>query len=250
MMRNWLAAAAVSIGMATTANAADLKMLAPVAMRGLMADVTAEFEKASGHKVVAEFATAGAVANRLQKGEMADVAISSTSQVDALEAQGKLEKGTRITVARVGIGLFVKTGSPKPKVETVEDFKLVLKSAKSMSYGDPSAGGVSGIHMARLMERLNLTDLQSKTTLLPDSQAVMSAVAKGESEIGFGLTSDAALVAGVELVAALPADIQNFTEYAAAVVVGSKEGASVELVKYLSSPSARAAMKAKGFEPR
>ena len=241
---------AVLLSFAPASGAAELKVLSPVAMRGVMTEVAGQFEKASGHKLIVDFATAGAVTKRLEGGEPAEVAISSKAQVEGLESKGKFVPGTRASVARVGLALFVKADAPKPVIDTVSNFKKVMNAAQSIGYGDPAAGGVSGVHMARVIERLALGELQSKIALYSDSQAVMKAVAKGNTEIGFGLTSDASLVPGVELAAPLPADIQNFTEYAAAVVLGAKEEtAAREFVNYLSSPAAQEAWKAHGFQP-
>ncbi len=242
---------ALLLPFAPASDAAELKVLSPVAMRGAMTEIARQFEKASGNKLIVDFATAGAVTMRIEGGEPAEVAISSKAQVEGLENKGKLVSGTRASVARVGLALFVKTGAPKPVIDTVDDFKKAMNAARSIGYGDPSAGGVSGVHMARVIDRLALGELRSKIALFPDSQAVMSAVAKGNTEIGFGLTSDASLVPGVEVAAPLPADIQNFTEYAAAVVLGAKEDTGArDFVKYLSSPAAQETWKASGFQPR
>ena len=149
------------------------------------------------------------------------------------------------------LGLFVKNGGPKPTIDTVAAFKQTMLSAKVIGYGDPAAGGVSGVHMSRVVGSLGLEDLQSRIRLYPDSQAVMSAVANGDVDIGFGLTSDGILVSGVELAAPLPADIQSFTEYGAAVVTGTgQEAVARDFVKYLSSPAAQQIWKSMGFEPR
>ena len=65
--------------------------------------------------------------------------------------------------------------------------------------------------------------MKPKTKLFPNSQAVLEAIAKGEAEIGIGLTSDTALISSVDLVGALPAEIQNFTLYAAGIPASSKQ---------------------------
>ena len=254
-MTNWIKAMCGAVALLSvlpgTGRAADVKVLSPVAMRGAMSDIANQFEKSSGHKLVIDFATAGAVASRLQGGEAADVAITSDVQIAALAAKGRLADATRSAIARVGLGLFVKQGAARPAIDTVAAFRQAMMSAKAIGYGDPAAGGVSGVHMSRVVSRLGLEELQGRIRLFPDSQAVMSAVARGDVEIGFGLTSDAVLVAGVELAAPLPTDIQNFTEYAAAVVTGaSQDTAAREFVKYLSSAVAGPIWKAKGFEPR
>lgn len=244
-------AVAVVLGLSATGQAAEVKVLAPVAMRGAMTDIASRFEQASGHKLVVSFGTAGAVASRVQGGEPAEVAISSDAQIEALVAKGRLVGAMRAGIARVGLGLFVKQGAPKPAIDTVAAFRQVLISARAIGYGDPAAGGVSGVHMSRVVGRLGLEALHGRIKLFPDSQGVMSAIARGDVDIGFGLTSDAVLASGVELAAPLPTDIQNFTEYAAAVVTGAREEAAArDFVKYLTSPDVQTIWKSRGFEPR
>jgi molybdate transport system substrate-binding protein len=80
--------------------------------------------------------------------------------------------------------------------------------------------------------------------------AVADHVADGEAEIGVHQISEILPVAGVTLVGPLPAEIQNFTVYAAGVGAAAKDVAAARaLVKFLSGPHAQAIIKAKGMEP-
>ncbi len=241
-----LTASSISI-----AQAADLKLLGPTAMRAAIAEITPQFERASGHKATVEYATVGVITERLLKGEAADATMVSAPQMEELQKQGKVAAGSRADIARVGVGLFVKAGAPKLDISSVDAFKRALLNAKSVGYGDPAGGGVSGVHMAALVERLGLGEIKPKTQLFPNSQAALELLAKGSIDIGIGLTSDTVLVSGVDLVGALPADIQNFTLYAGAVVAGSKQqDAAKALINFFTSSAAQAVLKAKGFEPR
>ena len=233
------------------AGAAEISLFSPLAMKGAMPEVVAQFEKSSPHKVKVEYGTVGALFDRLQKDEGADVAIVSGPRLDDLLKQGKIVGGSRADIAKVGIGLFVRAGAPKPDIVSVDAFKRTLLAAKSVSYGDPAAGGVSGVHMAGLVDRLGIAaDMKPKTKLFANSHAVLEAVAKGEAEIGIGLTSDVALLPGVDLVGALPGEVQNFTLYAAGIPASSKQAdAGKAFIQFLSSPIGRAVLKAKGFEP-
>lgn len=252
-MNSWINAVCGAVAVLSTLPAdgrtAEVKVLSPVSMRGAMTEIASQFEKTAGHKLAVEFATAGAVASRVQAGEVADVAVTSDAQIDAQVAKGRLAGETRLGVARVGVGLFVKQGASKPALDSVAAFRQTMLSAKAIGYGDPAAGGVSGVHMSRVVDRLGLKELQGKVKLYPDSQAVMNAVAHGDVDIGFGVTSDATLVPGVELASPLPADLQNFTDYSAAVVTGAnQEVAAREFMKFLSSPVVQSIWKSKGFE--
>jgi molybdate transport system substrate-binding protein len=255
MIRTWIAAALLNLPLLAVANpvsAAELKFLAPTAMRAVMLDIVPQFERTSGHKVTVEFATVGVIADRLQKGEAADVTVVSGPLIENLQKAEKIVAGSRVDVARVGVGLFVRTGAPKPDIASVDSFKRLLQSAKSIGYGDPAAGGVSGVHMVSVVERLGLAaELKPKTKFMPNSQALLELVAKGEIEVGIGLSSDTVLVTGVDLVGAFPAELQNFTLYAAGLNSSSKQAdAGNALIKFMTSPAGQAVAKAKGFEPR
>ncbi|OCK62566.1 molybdate ABC transporter substrate-binding protein [Bradyrhizobium sp. LMTR 3] len=250
----WLAVASALLASIdiSVSSAADIKLLSPIALRAVIADVTREFEKSSGDKVSVEYATVGVILDRLKRNEPADVAILAGPQLDELQKLGRIVAGSRVDVAQVGVGVFVRTGVPKPDVTSIDAFKRALANAKSISYGDPASGGVSGTHVAGLIERLGLTaEMKPRIRLLPNSQAVLQSVAKGEVDIGFGLTSDTTLVSGVDLVGALPTEIQNFTVYAAAAVAGTTQlEAANAFVSFLRSPATQSVLKSKGFESR
>ena len=204
-----------------------------------------------GNKVTLEYDTAGALTQRALKGEAADLTIVSDRQNEELQKQGKIVAGSRVDLARVGVGAFVRAGTPKPDITSVEAFKRTLVAAKTIGYGDPASGGVSGTHMAALVERLGVAaEMKPKTKLFRNSQAALEALAKGDAEIVFGLTSDTAIQSGIDLVGPLPAEIQNFTLYSAGIITGTKQAdAAKAIITFLSSPTGHA-VKAKGFEPR
>src|SRR6266540_499142 len=62
--------------------------------------------------------------------------------------------GRRSSLARVGVGVVVKDGTPRPDIGSVEAFKRALLAAKSVAYIDPAAGGSSGIYVAGLLDKL------------------------------------------------------------------------------------------------
>jgi molybdate transport system substrate-binding protein len=254
MNRVALSLAATTLMLATglAARAEEIRILSPVAMRAAMPEIVAQFETSTGLKLKVEYATAGAIVDRVQKGDTADVAIASTAQIDLLLGNGKIAAGTRTQFARVGIGVFVRINAARPDLTSVDGFKSALLAAQAVGYGDPAKGGVSGTAMAALLEKLGVAaDLKSKTRLYADSQAVLSAVAAGDVTIGIGLTSDKVLAAGVDLAGGLPQEIQSFTYYASGTASGTKQERSAsKFVAYLASPAAKSILAAKGFEPQ
>jgi len=232
------------------AAAAELKLLGPVSLRAIMPDLLAQFEKSSGHKVTVGYATLGAITDRLLKGESAEVAIVSPAQNEDLQKQGKLLPGSRVEVAKVGYTVFVNKGAPKPDVGSVDALKRTLLSAKSIALGDPAAGGGSGVYLAGLMQRLELApQINAKTKLFPSGTEVAEAVAKGDTEIGIGVGSDAKVVPGLDAIP-LPAGAQSYSLYVAGIGSDSKQvDAAKALIAFLTSPQVKQALIANGFEP-
>jgi molybdate transport system substrate-binding protein len=235
---------------ASPAGAAEVKLLGPVSLRALLPELLPQFEKSSGHKVTVGYATLGAITERLVKSEPVDVAIVSPAQNEDLQKQGKLLAASRVDIAKVGFTAFVKKGAPKPDMGSVDAMKRTLLAAKSIALGDPAGGGASGVYLAGLMQRLELSaDIKAKTRLFPSGTEVAEAVAKGDTEIGIGVGSDAKIVPGLDAIP-LPTGAQSYSLYVAGIGSDSKEvDAAKALIAFLVSSAVKQALIANGFEP-
>jgi molybdate transport system substrate-binding protein len=233
-----------------TARAAEIKLLCAVALQPGFVSLIPDFEKSSGHKVTITYGTAGAVADRVQKDEAADIVISAGPLIDRLQSQGKVVSESRVNITKVGVGVFVRKGSPKPDLASVDGFKRSLLAAKSISYVNPASGGASGIYLASLLERLGVaTEMKPKSKLFPPTEALYASVATGDADMGFNQISEILAQPNVELAGPLPSAIQNYTQFVAGIVTASSQtDAGIALVTFLSSPSAQTVLKAKGFE--
>jgi len=245
-----LGLALFTITAGSTARAAEIKLLCAVALQPAMVALIPDFEKSSGHKVTIAYGTAGAVADRVQKGEAADIVISSVPQIDQLQAQGKVVAGSRVNIAKVGVGVFVRKGAAKPDISSTDAFKRSMLAARSIAYPDPAGGGASGIYVASLLERLGIAaEMKLKTKLFPPTEVLYASVASGDVEIGFNQISEILAQPTVELAGPLPSAIQNYTQFAPGIVTGSSQtDAGRALVMFLPSPAAQTVLKAKGFE--
>jgi molybdate transport system substrate-binding protein len=242
----------VSLGalMATvqTGCAAELKVLTAGAFKQVVVAVVPEFERA-GHKVVVENDTVGALTKRIEGGEAFDVAVLTPAAVDDLTKKGKLADGSKTVLARVGVGVMVKAGAPAPDISTVEAFKRALISARSVAYIDPASGGSSGIYVAGLLDRLGIAAEVKPKAKLKQGGYVADLIKSGEAELGIHQISEIVPVKEVTLVGPLPAEIQNYTTYAAGVGASAKDSeAAKALIKVLSGPSAAAVLKEKGMD--
>jgi molybdate transport system substrate-binding protein len=245
-----LAMVLMAAGAPRGAAGAEIKVLTAGAFRQVLLALLPDFERTSGHKVTVENDTVGALTKRIAGGEAFDLAVLTPKAVDDLAKEGKFAAGSRANLARVGVGVVVKDGTPKPDISSLAAFKQALLAAKSVAYIDPAAGGSSGIYVAGLLDKLGIAaDVKPKAKLIPGG-AVAEHVAKGEAELGIHQISEILPVKGVTLVGPLPAEIQNYTVYAAGIGAHAKESdAAKALLKTLTSPAAAEVLKSKDMEP-
>ena len=245
-----LAMVVMAAGAPRGAAGAEIKVLTAGAFKQVLLALLPDFERASGHKVTVANDTVGALTKRIAGGEVFDLAVLTPKAVDDLAKEGKFVAGSRASLARVGVGVVVKDGTPKPDISSVAAFKQALLAAKSVAYIDPAAGGSSGIYVAGLLDKLGIAgEVKPKAKLIPGG-AVAEHVAKGEAELGIHQISEILPVKGVTLVGPLPAEIQNYTVYAAGIGAHAKESdAAKALLKTLTSPAAAEVLKSKGMEP-
>jgi molybdate transport system substrate-binding protein len=223
---------------AGAARAAEIKVLCSGAMRAVLEQLAPAFEKSSGHKLTIEYATAGKVEETVAADEAIDVAILTKPRVDKLVRAAKLVGGTTTVLARVPIGLAVKTGAPHPDISSVEAFKRALLNAKSIAYIDPASGATSGIHLAHALEKLGITaELKSKIRLV-SPPAGQSSPRVGE-------------VDGIDIVGPLPAELQSpDLIYIAGSPAASEQPLPAKaLIDFLAAPAAALVYKTKGMEP-
>jgi molybdate transport system substrate-binding protein len=237
---------------AIQANAADIKILSPGATEGVLNELLPQFEQASGHRVTINYGPAGNIANRVRKGEAVDVLITSEPQAVRLRKEGKTVDGSQAVVAKVGIGIFVRKGDPKPDISTADAFLRTLATAKVIAYADPKLGGSVSIVVAEILRSLDVTgSIGSRTRLVPPAKPLVDLVAGGGADFGFQPIAQIFLDPRIEYVGPIPAPYQHYTNYVASLVATSKQPEAYKaLLTFLDSPAAAKAWRSKGLEPR
>ena len=236
---------------ANLAAADEVKVLAGSAVDTAFAVLIPQFESASGDKVLFDGDGAiGQMAKRVEAGEAVDVLVVSRPQIEALEQKGRLLPGTSRVIARMGVGIFVRKGAPKPDISTPEAFKASMLGAKSIGYNDPALGAPVSLYLLGLFERMGIAgEMKQKTVVFKQRTERFAPVARGEVEIGFNQLGEIIVQPGIDLVGPLPAPIQNYTVFTAAVVAAGKHpAAGKRFIEFIASREAAAVFKAKGFE--
>jgi molybdate transport system substrate-binding protein len=227
-----------------------LKVLSAGAFKQVALAFVPAFEARSGVKVVVDNDTAGGLARRVQSGEPFDVLIMPPAGLAALAREGKVDAASTAPVARVAIGVAVKSGAPRPPLETVDQFREAVLRAGKVAYIDPAAGGSSGIYLTGLFQRLGLADaVRAKAVLVPGG-LVAERITRGEADLAIHQVSEILPVPGVDLVGLLPEAIQNYTTYAAAVSSTSAMApAARAFIGVLVAPEAAVMLRDKGMSP-
>ena len=210
------------------------------------------FEQVTGTQVSTAWGpsmgkTIDAVPARLARHEPIDVLIMVGYALDDLAAQGVVVPGSRVPLARSGIGVVVRAGAPHPDISTTAALRQALLDAKSIAYSDSA----SGVYIETTMfKRLGIeAQMAGKARMIP-AEPVGAVVAGGVAEIGFQQMSELKPIKGIDLVGPLPPEVQQVTVFSAGVLAAAPQPeAARALIAYLASPAAAAAITESGMEP-
>lgn len=236
-----------SLGFAFAATAADLKVLAPNAAKGLVTEAISIFEKTTGHKVSVSWTGTEAITKRVADGETADVVVNAAQNIERQVKDGRLVAETRTDFAKSGIGVAVPNSATRADVSTIDALKTALLSASAIVV----SSGTSGRHMIEVFSRLGVGEMVTAKTRQPPSGAqIADILAAAEADIGFQQISELIHAKGITYLGPLPAEIQSYTIYSAAQHVGSANTeAAKALLAALRSPTTQSVVRASGMEP-
>ena len=232
---------------AGTAGAAEINVLSTQATQEAYLELVAQFEKATGHRVKTDFTGTLNVQKRLASGESFDMIIMAAPAIDEQIKLGKAVAGSRVDLAKSGVGVAVRKGAPKPDIGSVEALRKTLLSVKSIGYST----GPSGVYILTVFDKVGVADqVKGKLKQTPSGVFVGNLIANGETEIGFQQISELAHFAGIDYVGPLPGELQRMTVFSAGIHAGAKQpDAARALVKFLTAPAAADVIRKHGLEP-
>jgi molybdate transport system substrate-binding protein len=253
-LASWIAVASALLAVASLPRAAyagDLKVISAGAVRGLIAQIIDDYSRQTGQNFDFTIGTTGQLRNIIASGQHADLVIVSVPLMGELEKTGKLMPGSRADLGRVGIGVAVRADAAAPDVSTPDALKRALIEAKSVAYTNPAEGGTSGIYFASLAERFGIAGaMASKAVLTRGGREAAIEVAEGRAELAIVFISEAVAVKGVKLAGALPAALQDYSAYAAAIPLSSTDPAAARaFIAALTSDAMAERWRGNGFEP-
>ncbi len=225
-----------------------VKVLSARAPQMALEQLFTAFARATGHVPTASYGTVGAIGDRFKAGEAADLLILSAPALAVLEPA--LVPGSRTDIARAGLAVAVRHGAPAPDLSTPQAFRAALLAARSVSYSDPKAGGSAAAYFVSLLGRLGIAQaVNAKAALGRNGHHVAELVADGAADLGISFLSELVAIKGVTIAGPLPAELQNYTVYAAAVPIESRAGEVARaLIASMRDPDADAIWRAAGLE--
>jgi molybdate transport system substrate-binding protein len=224
-----------------------MKVLCTNGLKTVMLELVPKFERTSGTKLTITWGSAAGLVKELESGAAADLAILTAESIDDLIKRGKVVAGSRVDLARSGIGIAVRKGASKPDIGSPDALKQTLLAAKSVAH---SKTGMSGIYFPTVLARLGITDAMKLKIVMPEpGTPVGEVVAKGGAEIGVQQISELLPVTGVEVVGPLPAELQKITIFSAGILAAAKEPDAAKALVTFVAAEGRPLLGSKGLEP-
>jgi molybdate transport system substrate-binding protein len=240
---------ALSLTSPIQAFADDIRLFSGGAPQRVLRELTPEFERTTGHRLVPTFALVTVIQQKLVAGEKADLLlllpmplIAATEKSLAMRPEG------RGVLARVGIGVIVRDGAPKPDISTSDAVRKLLLAARTIALSHP--GTPVGGHLQRMMTQLGIADeVKPKIVIKAAIDGGGELVAKGEADVGMYLVSEVQSIKGVAVVGLLPPPVQSYVVYGSAIPVDSAaRDAALAFLKFISDPARSMQWTAAGFE--
>ena len=237
----------LAFGQIAAAQTPALRVFASNGVRDVMESLKPQCERAVGRPLEMRYGTSTSLVEAISKGERFDVAVLTSGGIDDLIKSGKLVRGSRTDIARAGIGVGVRAGAAKPDIATPDAFKQTLLKAKSITYAED---GASRVYLEKMFSGLGIDKvLKPKIVLVQGSVKAGERVASGSVELILTLVSEILPMPGVDFVGPLPAQLQSYVSFAAAVSANAASAdAGKALIKFLTGSETTPAFKPKGME--
>lgn len=239
--------AAVACQPAPAAPPAPLRVFSSNGVRALLEEVRPRLEEAAGRPLTLEFSTAAGLRRRIAEGDVPDVAVLTPPLVAELATAGRLAGDTRRDLARAGVGIGVRAGTPAAEVATPDALRVLLLGARSVVF---TAEGQSRATIDAAFERLGIVEAMRATSLLRGPGEAPGVVARGEADVVLTLVSEIIEAPGVTLLGPFPPEVQRYVTFTAARGATAADAAAADrLLAALGSPEVRGRLAAHGLEP-
>ncbi|WP_085640896.1 MULTISPECIES: molybdate ABC transporter substrate-binding protein [unclassified Pseudomonas] len=210
--------------------------------------IAADFEKDTGHKLVAAYGATGQFYTQIKNGAPFEVFLSADDTTpEKLEKEGDTVKGSRFTYA---VGTLALWSAKESYVDAKGDV-LKKNEYQHLSIANPKAAPY-GLAATQVLEKLKLTE--ATKAKIVEGQNITQAyqfVSTGNAELGFVALSqiykDGKVSSGSVWI--VPASLHDPIKQDAVILNKGKDSAAAKaLVDYLKGPKAAAVIKSYGYQ--
>lgn len=238
--------ASLLVLLAGAASADEIKVLAIVGYKPMLTELVPSYERQSGHHVTLQLDSQSAITRRLAAGETFDILITTQEAIEKLAGENRVIDDSLLLLAKVGIGVATRLSDPYPNVSNLEVLRHTLLHARAVAYASPSAGGA---FYPQLFQRLGvLSEVQRKSVTVVGAPAAQR-VAANQADVALAPASEIVGVPGVRFAGPIPATVQSYTIYAAAMGPrAATSDAVMGLMAWMSNVELDPLLRSKGME--
>lgn len=195
------------------------------------------------------FGAVGAMLEKLQAGEAADIVILTRAQLEQLAAGGHVLRGSIADLGVVATAIAVRIADAAPDISNADGLRAALANAEAIHFPDPGRA-TAGIHFAKVIDRLGMrAQVEARLRMHPNGMTAMRTLADAPGRaIGCTQATEILATPGVRLVGPLPPGFELETTYTAAVSANAADPvASAAFVERLAGAGSRQRRTAAGF---
>lgn len=225
----------------------ELQVLAGGALTGPMSELAALYENTTGQKIVLRFGTTPVLINLATTGGPFDLGVVPVDVMQDAAARARFAPGPTTDIARVGLGVAVRSGAAKPDIGTADALKRALLNARTVATIPASAGGTQA---ARVFAALGISEeMKARIKGYATPAQFVQGVAAGEVDFGIFLRN-VLTAPGLDVVGSVPTDLHQEVVFTAAVAEYTTAARAAEaFIAFLRTPAATTLLKARGMTP-
>ncbi|MFV0449628.1 MAG: substrate-binding domain-containing protein [Vibrio sp.] len=211
----------------------NIRIISSMATRHLLTDLIHQFKGQNSCEISLESVGGVVAAQRIEQGEKFDVVILASNAIDSLIKKGAVVTGTRTDIVSSGMAIAVSSQHIGIDVSGADLVKQAVLNAKTIGYST----GPSGTYLLKLFEEWGIaSQLEYRLIKAAPGIPVGDMIASGQVEIGFQQLSELITCDGINILGALPEEIQLNTLFSVGIPSTAKLTTDLmEFIAYLNS---------------
>jgi molybdate transport system substrate-binding protein len=237
---------AVSTACARSSAPPPLHVAAAVSLTEVLEQASRRYERATGDRVVLNFAASNVLSRQIEAGAPVDVFVSAdASQMERLVVRDLVVSDTVADLLANQLVVVTPSGRPLP---SPAPGGLMDPAVKRIALGDPAAVP-AGVYARRWLERLDLWErVEPRVVPSGSVRAALAAVEAGNADAAVVYFTDARTSRAIDVAYVVPVEQAPPVVYPAAVIAGRPAGDRARrYLAWLRGPEATPIFTAAGF---